>query len=83
MRIIVTAPEDDIEIYLEHVVLPQYADGYTSGHQDSETHWTSQEEGVKELLHRAVLLALGDDKPMLSGQLTNMLEDHLEKLLDN
>ena len=36
----VTCPDIDIAIYLQEVVIPQIAEGYTHGFHDTDTTWT-------------------------------------------
>lgn len=42
MRIIITVPKDDLEVYLEEVTR-QIHEGFTSGHVDRDTHWDSED----------------------------------------
>jgi hypothetical protein len=42
MRIVINAPADDMESYLE-VVADQFANGCTSGYHDAYTHWQIEE----------------------------------------
>lgn len=42
MRIFIEVPEERAEEYVNHVA-DQIGNGFTSGHVDSETYWTSEE----------------------------------------
>lgn len=44
MKLIVEAPNmDALTDYLETVIVPQLAEGFTSGHHSPELHWATED----------------------------------------
>lgn len=64
MRITITVPEVDVELYLDEVA-QQIANGCLQGHVDSETYWDSVPDGAED--YEAVP-PLADYMPRLEAQ---------------